>query len=280
MADTERTGELQEAWDARVRADREQVERHRQVAEASDFYAPVTSRFIEDPRRVGDEVLEALLALVEPGETWLDIGAGAGRYALPLALHAGRVIALDPSAAMLAALREGMTRHGVANIDVREGRWPQAAGEAPLHADVAFIAHVGYDQAPIGPFLDAMQEAAQHRCVAVMLERSPASYAAPFWAAVHGVERVSLPACPELVAILEARGSRPRLRRVPQPPRRWPDVPVLLAQLRHQLWIPEEGPANDQLVAAVDRTVVRDPEGVRLPTAPAWVGVVEWAAVR
>ncbi len=280
MVDTERATELQDAWDARVHAERDQVERCRLVDEAPDFYAPVTARFIEDPRREGDELLEALLRLVEPGETWLDIGAGAGRYALPLALRAGKVVALDPSPGMLAALRDGMTRHGVANIDVHEGRWPQAAGASSLRADVAFIAHVGYDQAPIGPFLDAMDEAAERRCVAVMLEHSPASFSAPLWTAVHGVERVSLPACPELVAILEARGSRPRLQRLPQPARRWPDVPSLLAQLRHQLWIPDEGPANDLLVAAVNRAVAREPEGVRLPAATAWVGIVDWDPAR
>ena len=36
-------------------------------------------------------MLDALLALVRSGETWLDVGAGAGRFALPIAR------ALDPS---------------------------------------------------------------------------------------------------------------------------------------------------------------------------------------
>ena len=38
-------------------------------------------------------LLDILLSLARPGETWLDIGAGAGRYALPLALHVREVIA-------------------------------------------------------------------------------------------------------------------------------------------------------------------------------------------
>ena len=46
--------------------------------------------FISDPARTDDPVLEELLALTLPGETWLDIGAGAGRFALPIARRVWR----------------------------------------------------------------------------------------------------------------------------------------------------------------------------------------------
>ena len=75
-------------------ANREQVDRLREVPDGADFYAPVTGLFRADPARTDEPALDALLALVRPGETWLDIGAGAGRYALPIARGAraiGRV---------------------------------------------------------------------------------------------------------------------------------------------------------------------------------------------
>ena len=119
-----------------------------------DFYATVSRTFVADPVRDGDLVLEALLGLARPDETWLDIGAGAGRYALPLARRVRRVVAVDPSGSMLEALREGMAAHGIANIGTVEGRWPPddalraALGPDPL-ADAAagIVEHVNRDHA-------------------------------------------------------------------------------------------------------------------------------------
>src|SRR6266508_1605855 len=96
-------------WAHRVRANRAQVDRVREVADG-DFYAATSSLFVVDPRRsdADDPALAELRRLARPGETWLDIGAGAGRYALPLALIVREVIAVDPSPTMLAGLRPGM----------------------------------------------------------------------------------------------------------------------------------------------------------------------------
>src|SRR5439155_17445599 len=87
-------------WARRVAANRAQVERFREQADGADFYAPVAGLFRADPRRRDEPALEVLRSLAHPDETWLDIGAGGGRYALPLALLVRRVIAVDPSAAL------------------------------------------------------------------------------------------------------------------------------------------------------------------------------------
>src|ERR1051326_6470475 len=87
------------AWAERVRANREQGEHFRE-ATPTDFYAPIAGLFRADPRRSDDPALEALRAIVRPTDTLLDIGAGGGRYALPLALECREVIAIDPSDGM------------------------------------------------------------------------------------------------------------------------------------------------------------------------------------
>ncbi len=69
------------AWAARVRADREQVERLRELDDPADYYAPMADRFRADPHRTDDQVVAALSAIARPRDVWLDIGAGGGRYA-------------------------------------------------------------------------------------------------------------------------------------------------------------------------------------------------------
>ena len=81
------------AWAARVRAGREQVERLREVGEPDDPYGPSARRFGRDPYRTDDPALALLRSMAGADETWLDLGAGGGRYALPLALAVRDVVA-------------------------------------------------------------------------------------------------------------------------------------------------------------------------------------------
>ena len=274
---------LEKAWAARVVANTEQVERFREVPDGTDFYAPVTGLFRADPRRTDEPVLEALLELVEPGETWLDIGAGAGRYALPVALalapSGGRVIAVDASPGMLDALMELQTEHGITDVEVVETRWPPPRRDSldRFATDVALIAHVGYDIEAIGPFVRTMESVARRLCVAVLMERQPASVADPFWPPVHGEERVPLPALPEFVEWLRARGFEPHVEPMSREPRRFASRDELAGFLRRQLWIEPDGEAERRFQATLDDLVVADEDGVGLRTQlPLPIGVVTW----
>jgi molybdenum cofactor cytidylyltransferase len=275
-----------EAWDRRVIANRTQVDRFREVADGADFYAPVSSLFRADPARPDDPFLEALLGLVHPDDTILDIGCGAGRYALPLAGHVREVIGVDPSAAMLAGLREGMQEHGIRNIRIVAGRWPAAAaglGVTAAHAiaEVVLIAHVGYDVAPIGPFLDAMDAAARRQCVALLMDRAPASIADPFWPPVHGEARAALPAAGALLDLVAARGAEATVRWLDRPPRGYASREELVRFLRHQLWVVPGGAKDTRLVAAVDDLAEERAGKWYVRTDPGGrVGVIQWAPRR
>lgn len=273
------------AWAARVRANREQVDRVREVPDAADFYAPTSDRFRADPRRRDEVVLERLLDLIHEGETWLDIGAGAGRYALPIALVASEVIAIDPSPAMLAALREGMEEHGIANLRVIEGRWPlpaEAPGRAPvvsgrsLRADVALAAHVGYDIEEIGPFLDAMEAAARRLCVAVFAEEAPSSASDALWPAVHGEPRAALPALAEFEALLIARDRVFEVQLTERRPSTFESADAALAFARRQLWVAAGSDRDRRLRDALaERVVMRDGR-LSLEPGPKRAGIVTW----
>jgi SAM-dependent methyltransferase len=273
---------VERSWAERVRANREQVDRVREVPDGRDFYAPVTSLFRADPRRTDEPVLDLLRELVEPGETWLDIGAGAGRYALPIALLAGEVIALDPSTGMLDALRDQMAEFGIANIRPLEGRWPPDAGlrrvlgPFPV-AEVALIAHVGYDVAAIGPFVEAMESAARRLCVAVLMERQPASVADPFWPVVHEESRVALPALPDFLELLRERGREAEVTVVQREPRTFETRTELEGFLRRQLWIADGGAKERRYRAALEELVVERDGGFGLrDQEPMPVGVAVW----
>jgi SAM-dependent methyltransferase len=270
--------DLEATWSDRVRANREQAERFRE-SNPGDFYAPVSSLFVADPRRTDEPVLDVLQALARPESTWLDIGAGAGRYALPLALRVKAVIAVEPSAGMRRALRTGIDEHGIENVRVVPGTWPEALEELGVlpAADVAFIAHVGYDIEPIGPFLDAMEAAAGERCVAVLTDRSPAAVADPFWPVVHGEPRVPLPALPDLIALLAARGRQTEVVRVERSTRSFDSVDALTAFLRRQLFIAEGGEKDVHFRAILPDRIVRRDGAWTLAEGPAGsVGVVTW----
>lgn len=274
--------DLEAAWSERVRANREQAERLREQT-AGDFYAPVSSLFVADPRRTDEPVLDVLQALARRESTWLDIGAGAGRYALPLALRVKQVIAVEPSAGMRRALRSGIDEHGIENVRVVPGPWPEMLAElGPLPAaDVAFIAHVGYDIEAIGPFLDAMERAAGESCVAVLTDRSPAAVADPFWPLVHGEARVPLPALPDLLALLRARGRQTEVVRVDRQTRSFDSVDALTAFLRRQLFIAEGGEKDVHFRAILPDMIVRRDGAWTLAEGPAGaVGIVTWPVPR
>ena len=269
---------IEAAWAERVRANRDQAERLRETT-TGDHYAPISSLFVADPRRTDEPALDVLHAMAAVDETWLDIGAGAGRYALPLALRVREVIAVEPSAGMRRALRAGIDEHGLANVRVIAGTWPEALellGPLPA-ADVALIAHVGYDIEEIGPFLAGMEAATRDRCVAVLTDRSPASVADPFWPLVHGEDRVPLPALPDLLGLLHARGCETEVVRVDRSPRSFDSVDALTAFLRRQLFITEGG-AKDLHFRAVLPAMITQRDGAwTLADRPAGsIGIATW----
>jgi len=97
---------------------------------------------------------ERVLAAVGPAldrcEDALDVGAGCGALALPLARRLHRVTALEPSPAMARALREAAARAGLDRLTVIEAAWGEVAVAAH---DLVVCAHVGGLLKTDSPFL-------------------------------------------------------------------------------------------------------------------------------
>ena len=94
----------------------------------------------------------------------LDVGAGFGALALPLARRLERVTALEPSPPMVAALSRAVADGGLDNVEVVAAAW----GERPLAAhDAVVCAHVGPLLRRGVPFLAELTRLARRSVVLV-----------------------------------------------------------------------------------------------------------------
>ncbi len=262
------------AWATIVTAEREQVENLPNRPRPEDFYGPVANIFKADPRRTDEPLVDAILELVKPDETWIDLGAGGGRYGLPIALHAKKLYAVEPSAGMRKAFAESAAEYGIENTEVFDERWPSES-KVPV-ADVCFICQVGYDIADIAPFVDEMEAHASRMCAAVMFQYAPISEWAPLWRGVHGEDRILLPGMGEFVSLLYARGRTPEIRLLSLEPRVYASREALHASSRRAVWVLEGSPEDARLAQTVNELAVDVPGGVVLNPGPRRLGIITW----
>ena len=264
--------ELTQAWAERVAANREQAERLREEPDGGDHYRPLAAAFRADPHRQGDAALDALLSIAEADDVWVDVGAGAGRFSLPLALRVDRVIAVEPSPGMRAELIKSQLRHGILNVEIRDQRWPSDDPEIEGMADVALISHVGYDVEQIGGFLDTLERAAARECVALQYDRSPGSLFWQVWPAIHGEAQALLPGAIEFVALLRARGAdveASELERAEEPGRwTFDTLDDAVGWARRRLWLAEDSARLPELREAVEDLLIEADGGWSLPDQP------------
>ena len=264
-------------WRALVVANNEQVERTRERVDGDDFYRGVASFFRADPTRSDDPTLQALRAMAHSDETWLDVGAGGGRYALGMADFVRRLIAVEPSEGMREVFEAVRAEYGIENVELIGKRWPF---DGAPEVDVVMFTHVSYDIAEIGPFLDAVEGSARRLCVCALLERSPGSAFAELWEGVHGEPPALLPGLPEFVALLMARGVIPEVAVVGERPFRFDSAGEAEQAARRRLWV-NEGTDKHERIKALLPDLLRTLEDGGLAVGDALtVGVVSWEPPR
>lgn len=256
-------------WKALVEAEYEQTERVREWQQP-DYYRPVAGHFVDDPRRSGDDLLNKLRSYCAPDATWLDVGAGGGRNALPLALLSEKVTAIEPSEAMRDALSASMREYGISNVEIVDLRWPD--GSEQFTADYSLMAHVSYDIREINQFLDGLERATRRRCFAMLMDRAPSSGYTEFWPAIHGEERLLLPALREFLHLLLARGATPEVRISPRDvSHNSPDD--IRRNARRRLWLSEGSAKDQQLQRLLDDVLARPHDELTEAFA---IGLVSW----
>ena len=75
----------------------------------------MAQRFRYDPHRSLDANLQVVASYVQPDDVLIDVGGGAGRVSLPLALRCRQVINVDSSPGMLAEFEVCAAEAGITN---------------------------------------------------------------------------------------------------------------------------------------------------------------------
>ena len=266
-------------WKSMIQAEHAQSDRMRDSAPPVDHWRPFAQQFQADPRRPGDELLERLVSLVAPHQTLIDVGAGGGRLALPLALHCRHVTAVEPSESMASVLLEQAGEHGIENVSLVQARWEEAQVEP---GDIVLCAHVIYTVTEIEQFVRKLEAHARERVIIVLYDAAPQSQTYPLWKQVHGVERLPLPSLSELEEVLTQLGIDFRVDRLAtQPARGFDSLEQAATQLSSRLYVNEGTPQSKKLEEVL-RNSLEEQDGVfRIRGAkPLTPALVSWQPSR
>jgi SAM-dependent methyltransferase len=160
-----------------------------------------------------DPFVQTLRAAALPSDTLLDIGAGAGRYCLPLAPHVARVTAVEPSPGMRAQLAAAAESRDLGNVDVVADYWPQAVVEPH---DVVVLANVLYFVRDIVPFLEKLDRSARRACYLLHRVEPRLTSVLGRWQEIGGPTPPPEPGFLDLYDVLFAMGIRASARLLPR----------------------------------------------------------------
>jgi SAM-dependent methyltransferase len=266
-----------ETWRQRVAAHHAQSRRARAAlgTRTGDRWEVASPLFKANPLRSDDPEVNRLRREIDPMATVLDVGGGAGRFALPLALHCQHVTVVEPSPGMWQSLQQLATDAGIDNVTVVPKRWEEAE-VGP--ADVAISAHVVYMIEDIQAFVVKLLEHARDRVLMPTFMRPPMARYAPFWCRVHGEERVEPPGAAELMAVLWEMGLYADLEMfAPGPFRALKDWQTALRTLRQRLYVEPDTDADVRLQQTMHELLAETPDGyVMRGIGPGRLALISW----
>jgi SAM-dependent methyltransferase len=204
------------------------------------FYRRTRERVASDPffQRVRRE------ATAE--KTLLDVGAGAGRFAVALAPLVRLVYAVEPNGSMLEFLRREAEEQGVSNITVIQTTWE--AAPADLRADLVICSHVLYPIREVVPFVEKLRAATLGTCYIYMRANHFDELTAPVWRHFHGSERALPPSYIHLLDVLFEMGIYANVEIVKTPPSmRFPSLDEAVEEMLEQQLLPDDEATRQEL---------------------------------
>jgi len=197
---------LADAWLA-------QQARRRGAAGGDRWGGETARRFRRDPRRTGLEAgVRAVAGYLAPDDVLLDVGGGAGRMSLPLALRCREVVNVDPSPGMGQEFQESAAEAGITNVRFMLGAWTEAP---ELSGDIALAAHVTYFVRDIEGFIRKLQRAARRRVIFYVRSVPPPNSNPSLYALLNGEPQALVPGHRELLPALWDLGILPDVVVIP-----------------------------------------------------------------
>ena len=266
-----------QVWQQRVAAHHAQSQKIRAalgIAEV-DRWEVISPLFKANPRRTDDVEVNRLVREVSPSTTVLDVGGGAGRFALPLALHCQHVMVVEPSPSMGESLRQIAAEARINNVSLMAKRWEEAEVEP---ADVVLSAHVIYMVEDIRAFVGKLVAHARQRVLMPTFIRPPMARYAPFWRWVYGEDKHELPGAGELMQVLWEMDIYPDLEMFePRPSRAFIDWQTALETLRRRIHIRPDTAEDARLQRAMRELLIETRDGYGMKGAtPERLALISW----
>src|SRR5215472_12605286 len=167
-----------------------------------------------DPLRLLGPNLAVIASYIEADDVVIDVGGGAGRISLPLALRCREVVNVEPSPTMAMGFRRNAARAGIANTHIIEGEWPDV--DAPA-GSVALVNHVTYMTREIVPFIKKLEQAGRRRVLITVNSVPGPSHQRVLYQLLHGEAEEVVPGHVELINVIWELGVLPDIRVLPQP---------------------------------------------------------------
>jgi len=149
-----------------------------------------------DPLRPLGPNLAVIASYIEADDVIIDVGGGAGRISLPLALRCREVINVEPSPTMAIGFRTNAAGAGIGNTRIVEGEWPDV--DAPT-GSVALVNHVTYMTREIVPFIKKLEQAGRRRVLITVNSVPGLSFQRVLYQLVHGEAEEIVPGHVELI---------------------------------------------------------------------------------
>jgi 2-polyprenyl-3-methyl-5-hydroxy-6-metoxy-1,4-benzoquinol methylase len=156
-------------------------------------------RYRYDPHRSLDANLEVIASYLQREDVLIDVGGGAGRLSLPLALRCREVVNVDASAGMLAAFEALATGAGIQNARAVKSDWLAAEG---IQGDVTLVSSVTYFVRDIVPFVRKLEAASRRRVIILVWSEPPPNLRSRLFRLVYGEELAPLPGHRALLPVL------------------------------------------------------------------------------
>ena len=221
-----------------------------------------------------DPFVTALKSVLRAEDAVLDVGAGAGRYSLPVAEAVRHVTAVEPSAGMRAQLARAATERGVGNVNVVPSSWE--AAEVEPH-DAAFVANVLHFVPDAVRFIEKLDRSARRACFILHRVEERATPLLPLWETIWGEPRPPEPAALDLLNLLYFLGIRADFRLVPlDAPARYASLEEALAEARRLLDLAFDDHTHDAAIRAFVSGILVERNGLlEYPPGPQ-MAIISW----